>query len=427
MSLPLPSLKDVLRSIGLPATPGGLQQQARHGGHGGDESSWEEVAGESSEAWDKVHGGPQHPQGPEGGQDKMKEGHGGRRRRGDFDVAPTDDWDSGPGTPHSTTSYMALSEGSERAFSVSSAAGGGQGSWDGMSDGGWRGSPDDLKGMRIAMGQVNIRHSGLYDTSKRPRIEPSPPPGEGPVMGYPPRPPMLGHASREHSTSHSTDEWRAVEKVGPKLGFDSLEEIQLVDNKRESMMKAVRVLGINDIDALQHEASRRTWPTNSHGHRFSMDKAAKMLGVNDITVLERESAGNRRPKVDRLRSLMKAAELANHTGPSDGVSDSVSKFNSNTGSLASANTIATEALSSVDNHSDRFPVTSAPQHGGIHGSNGSTSSSTGAGASSGGGSSNAAAPGGDMDGVGGAANAGGSRSFHTPSHPHSHPQHQHQH
>ncbi|CAM9415025.1 unnamed protein product, partial [Discosporangium mesarthrocarpum] len=224
--------------------------------------------------------------------------------------------------------------------------------------------------------------SSFIANNKRPRIEPlSPEEAEGRDGGRgvrgtgsdPSLPvPMPGHASslEQHQKSHLTEEWLAVEKVGPKLGFDSLEEIRVENKLRESVFKAGRVLGVEDAAALlqqqreQQAAGRLAGLSSSRG---SINKAAKMLGVQDVAMLECEAslANNRRAIGDRFRSLMNAAELASRAGPvaSTGMGGGVVVSDVMGGgqditrmsSPASSVTLATEALSIVDSHAgDRF-------------------------------------------------------------------------
>ncbi|CAM9192232.1 unnamed protein product, partial [Choristocarpus tenellus] len=365
----LPPLKDVLLSVNYVLPTEGGQTQVN--GHGGDTSvRGRPGGGLRNDGISQVH---QHSSG--GRSDSIQDGQDGnlvRRRRNEYDQV-SDDWDSAPGTPQSTaSSFMALSDGGEKVSLGGSTQGstvGGTQSWENVSDGGSSSTWSELRGIRYSE-QVGPAVAGkhVYDTIKRPRIEQfnlqTQGGGAGDGTGYPPRPPIMTLANQTRPTSHLTDEWRAVQKVGPKLGFDSLEEISVEDKRRASNFKAGRVLGVDNVLELQNQASsRRRWSTNSG----AKGKGVKMLGVRDVAVLDRETSGLRRHKQnhlpDGLKGLVKAAQMVVRGGNGGGL-ETPSIFNSAAGSLESAHTQPTDTLSSVDNRSDRFSVNARTEHNG---------------------------------------------------------------
>lgn len=105
---------------------------------------------------------------------------------------------------------------------------------------------------------------------------------------------VLEQGYRHPPQSHSTDEWRAVEKAARVLGVDSLEERDVEDRRRNSMVKAARFLGVDNVEEI------REVQESAAGHRLrwapprsSASKAARTLGIEDVSELQVQASNHR--------------------------------------------------------------------------------------------------------------------------------------
>ncbi|CAM9878976.1 unnamed protein product [Laminaria digitata] len=262
-----------------------------------------------------------------------------RRRRHELemmsdDISSPGSAFSGSGCPSEGSCSTATYAGGSGPGSGPDHSGGGWGSssWDG-SDHAWDAGESDRQ--RRAMGQLTVTpwgggsggggggSSGAYGTSKRAKLETSrslsamsssqPESSAGDaadagaggdggggahgrgaahLRGKPGSAgSVLEQGYRQHSQSHSTDEWRAMAKAARVLGVDSLEERDVEDQRRASMVKAARMLGVENVEELHQNAARnrQKWAPP----RSSASKAARMLGVEDVSELHRDASTDR--------------------------------------------------------------------------------------------------------------------------------------
>lgn len=254
-----------------------------------------------------------------GREERRQQAGGQRRRRQDFEMDSDNSWDSpAPSTP---SAY------SEASGSTAAGADASTGGWNGSTssyDGSectWDGTGDpDGHGLVVTPNGSGSSNGSTYNSQKRARFAPSRSlsmhagggNGDGRESGVGGggkdrtglvrSKSVLESGYRQHSQSHSTEEWRAVQKAARVLGVDSLEERDVEDRQRFSTRKAAQVLGVENVEEVREMQESATGRQKWAPPRSSASKAARMLGVDDVSVLEERATSRGRGRRSRSSS-----------------------------------------------------------------------------------------------------------------------------